>query len=481
MTRRTPSPPTPDADERPVYRSYFDLLEEKYGDGPKERGDSDDSPSAADARADVGSDAGALGSGPAPLIRPRRAPGRRKGGWAWIVVALLLAAGLVAGALFLGTSEPHSSTDLEGGSAVSEVGASEAAVPTSIEELVEAGSRPPAVSEPAALPEPATAEPLDPRSREASIVEDPEPVVPDLLSADDPVEARDPVEVAETSVTPPPPARPAPSRTPPPPPPPPPPLPPPTSSERAPSSTPPAPDPEPALDDEMVVADSPIMALPSVPPKKIFAPQPVYPEGARQAGEQGTVVLRGTVTALGDVRRAEVLRGASPSLDRAALEAFRTWQFSPASREGTAVESSYRVAFHFNLEAPTVEAPEPPTLPTSPELAAEDAVSPAPSAPAEEISLPLPFGGDFDPPERLYAPLPKYPQSAWATGVSGDVVLQVVVNERGTIDGIDVLQGLPHGITEAAVERVQRWRFTPAQKDGEAVKVYHRLRLRFTP
>ena len=212
------------------------------------------------------------------------------------------------------------------------------------------------------------------------------------------------------------------------------------------------------MDDEMVVAEAA-----TTPARKIFAPQPAYPERARLAGEQGTVVVEGRITRTGDVRRARVLRGASADLDRAALEAFRTWQMQPAERDGEAVDSTYQVAFHFTLERPERES------------RAEG--GPVPGT----LEAPLPFGGDFDPPTRAYSPLPSYPESAWATGASGDVVLRLIVDQRGRVRDVSVLQGLPHGISEAAVEAVQRWTFQPAHKDDQPVAVEHRLRLRFTP
>jgi protein TonB len=232
-----------------------------------------------------------------------------------------------------------------------------------------------------------------------------------------------------------------------------------TSPERAAGTAKPSSPPS-RLDDEMVVAGDDRAVFGAVPPRKVFAPQPAYPESARQAGEQGTVVISGRISARGDVLGAQVLRGASANLDRAALEAFRTWQFQPAVQDGKAIDSDYQVAFHFALE---------------------DAAVAAAAAPTGDDEAPLPSGGDFEPPRRRYSPLPVYPPGAWASGASGDVVLLVVVDRRGSVGRVEVVQGLPHGITEAAVEAVKRWKFFPATRNGEAVAVQHRVRLRFTP
>ncbi|MEM6797041.1 MAG: energy transducer TonB, partial [Acidobacteriota bacterium] len=200
--------------------------------------------------------------------------------------------------------------------------------------------------------------------------------------------------------------------------------------------------------------------------RKVFAPQPAYPETARLRGDQGTVTVTGLVTESGTVQNARVLdgEGVSPEVNQAALEAFRTWQFLPAQRGGQPIETTYRVAFRFTLEAET-----PPPAPESP-----------PPAPAREL-LPLSNGEGIEPPTRLATPLPRYPQSAWATGVTGDVVLEVEVDREGRVGEVTLLRGLPHGLSEAAIEAVVRWRFRPATRQGEPIAVRHRVTIRFAP
>ena len=94
---------------------------------------------------------------------------------------------------------------------------------------------------------------------------------------------------------------------------------------------------------------------------------------------------------------------------------------------------------------------------------------------------PLPFGGDFTPPTRLATPLPSLPQAAWAAGVSGTVVLMLVIDTAGDVAEVQVIEGLPEGTTERAVQAVRQWKFKPAEKDGRPVSVYHRVALRFAP
>ena len=243
-----------------------------------------------------------------------------------------------------------------------------------------------------------------------------------------------------------------------------------------------------SVESEPVVASNPSFE----PPQKVFSPQPTYPEASRQAREQGTVVLEGTISADGYVSSAWVRRSATPALDRAALKTFRTWQFQPALRDNIPVESSYRLAFRFSLEDPPSDLNTPVTAPagsstpdeagsTAPPTSAQSDSSVAEASAKGTPDDPLPWRGDFTPPSRFVSPLPTYPQSAWATGVQGTVTLEVVVDTDGRVGQVEVLEGLPHGISEAAVAAVQRWRFRPATRDGEPVVVFHRLTLRFAP
>jgi protein TonB len=88
----------------------------------------------------------------------------------------------------------------------------------------------------------------------------------------------------------------------------------------------------------------------------LVAPQPTeraaprYPEPARLAGLQGTVVLRARVTAEGAVAEVVIDRSTgSAELDTAAVEALRRWRFEPARRAGQPVEVWILVPIQFSL------------------------------------------------------------------------------------------------------------------------------------
>jgi protein TonB len=97
-------------------------------------------------------------------------------------------------------------------------------------------------------------------------------------------------------------------------------------------------------------------AVPVTPPifnaAYLQNPPPGYPEAARRAGEQGTVMLRVRVARDGIVSRVELDRSSgSPHLDAAAREAVKAWRFTPARRGAEAVESWMLVPIVFRLES----------------------------------------------------------------------------------------------------------------------------------
>jgi protein TonB len=60
--------------------------------------------------------------------------------------------------------------------------------------------------------------------------------------------------------------------------------------------------------------------------------KPEYPAAAKERGLHGTVTLQGTVTLLGTVDKIKVKRGIEPSLDAAAVAAFKQWTFLPGRK-----------------------------------------------------------------------------------------------------------------------------------------------------
>jgi protein TonB len=85
------------------------------------------------------------------------------------------------------------------------------------------------------------------------------------------------------------------------------------------------------------------------PPRKIVDAQPVYPTLAREAHQQGVVILETVIDATGAVEQVRVLRG-YPLLDQAAIDAVRRWRFTPALLNGQPVPVVMTVTVNFVLQ-----------------------------------------------------------------------------------------------------------------------------------
>lgn len=76
-------------------------------------------------------------------------------------------------------------------------------------------------------------------------------------------------------------------------------------------------------------------------------------------------------------------------------------------------------------------------------------------------------------------PEPAYTDKAYKKDVVGIVELRAVFAATGKVEQIEVLRGLPEGLTESAIKAAKEIKFKPAKKNGQAVSVYARLQYNF--
>jgi TonB family protein len=80
-------------------------------------------------------------------------------------------------------------------------------------------------------------------------------------------------------------------------------------------------------------------------------------------------------------------------------------------------------------------------------------------------------GHGVSPPHQIFAPEPQFSEPARKAKYQGTVVLGLVVNEDGLPTNVHITAPLGYGLDEKAVQAVQTWKFKPAQKDGQPVRV----------
>ncbi len=107
------------------------------------------------------------------------------------------------------------------------------------------------------------------------------------------------------------------------------------------------------------------------------------------------------------------------------------------------------------------------------------------SAPAAGIASknqdesPLPEEGVSSPARLVQGAAPPYPDGARRERIQADVPLEIVVSSAGVVEAARPLSHPGHGLDDAAVAAVQRYRFRPAAKDGHPVGVRMRWIMQF--
>jgi TonB family protein len=88
-------------------------------------------------------------------------------------------------------------------------------------------------------------------------------------------------------------------------------------------------------------------------------------------------------------------------------------------------------------------------------------------------------GGGVSGPVVIVKVDPEYSEEARKAKYSGEVVLAIVVDTEGHAKDIHVVKSLGMGLDEKAMEAVEKWRFKPGMKGGQAVAVRATIAVNF--
>ena len=103
----------------------------------------------------------------------------------------------------------------------------------------------------------------------------------------------------------------------------------------------------------------------------------------------------------------------------------------------------------------------------------------APPPPEPEGPIRFVVGGNITEPQKLSGPNPIYPEAARRARIQGVVVLECTIGKDGRVQSVKVLRGLPLGLTETAVDAVNKWKFKASTLNGKPVEVLYILTVRF--
>jgi TonB family protein len=178
----------------------------------------------------------------------------------------------------------------------------------------------------------------------------------------------------------------------------------------------------------------------------------VYPEEAKQNGIEGKVMVQAFIDEEGNVKIAEVLKGAGPLLDKAALDAVRDVKFTPGYNEGKAVKTQVAIPIMFKLK----------------ENSEKDAalLSKKGEYYTEATEMPDIIGGIKALSDKI-----KYPEAEKKAGTQGKVYVQLFIDEKGNIEKKEIIEGVNPALDRAALDAFDGIRFTPGKIEDKPVKI----------
>jgi periplasmic protein TonB len=89
-------------------------------------------------------------------------------------------------------------------------------------------------------------------------------------------------------------------------------------------------------------------------------------------------------------------------------------------------------------------------------------------------------GSGIEPPRLLREVKAQYTEDARKKGVTGDVLLEIVIRSDGSVGDVKVLRGLGFGLDDRAISAVRNWRFAPARRLGTPVDVIVEVEVEFS-
>jgi protein TonB len=84
-------------------------------------------------------------------------------------------------------------------------------------------------------------------------------------------------------------------------------------------------------------------------------------------------------------------------------------------------------------------------------------------------------------PKPLSRPTPAYTAEARAAGIAGKVRVEIVVDDQGHVLSARVIEGLGHGLDEAALAAARAMTFSAAVRCGKAVSASFKIGFTFSP
>lgn len=222
--------------------------------------------------------------------------------------------------------------------------------------------------------------------------------------------------------------------------------------------------------------------VPDVYPELKKPVKPEYPKQAILQDIQGKVFVRVKINEQGKVEDAKIAQGINSALNKAALAAAKKMEFSPAVYNGKKVKAAIAVPINFILdpqkEGPKLDVGIP--VPKGDDKGKPDVGIEIKKEVKGEEPDPAVFVEVEKSPEPIKLVKPVYPEVAQKAGLTGIVVLRVLVNTEGKPIKAVVIKADNEVFIEPAKKAALETLFSPAVQNGKPITCWLNMPFRFS-
>jgi len=210
-----------------------------------------------------------------------------------------------------------------------------------------------------------------------------------------------------------------------------------------------------------------------------------YPTNAQRKGIEGTVIVAFVVNIDGTTTDIEILRSVGGGCDEEVIRIVKgSPKWTPGMQRGTPVRTRMRLPLRFMLGGtdPSRDSTEVSlnAVPLPPAMDGQDSSQEGAALFFDVVDTPPSPVGGFEAWSRHLSENLTYPTSARMKGIQGTVLVSFIVNTDGTIEGIELVQGIGGGCDEEAIRIIKSspsW--TPGMIKGKAVRTRMKIPISF--
>jgi hypothetical protein len=210
-----------------------------------------------------------------------------------------------------------------------------------------------------------------------------------------------------------------------------------------------------------------------------------YPPNAQRKGIEGTVIVAFVVNTDGTTTDIEILRSVGGGCDEEVIRIVQgSPKWTPGMQRGTPVRTRMRLPLRFMLGGTDTSRDSTEVslnaVPLPPATDGQDSSQEGAALFFDVVDTPPSPVGGFEAWSRHLSENLTYPTSARMKGIQGTVLVSFIVNTDGTIEGIELVQGIGGGCDEEAIRIIKsspNW--TPGMIKGKAVRTRMKIPISF--